>query len=87
VADLIECGLVQAGEQFIWDRRRVGVRQAVAVSEDGMVVLADGRAFVNPTKTTNALGGYNHNGWIAFQWISDGRTLATCADMAARCAE
>jgi hypothetical protein len=74
VAELLDAGLVTAGDELVWDRRRLCVRHTARIRIDGALVLADGRAYANPTSATNALGGYNNNGWNAFRRVSDGRT-------------
>ncbi|MEC3974951.1 hypothetical protein [Amycolatopsis sp. H20-H5] len=76
IADLLDAGVVTAGEELVWDRRNVGVRHTARIRIDGSLVLADGRVYANPSGATTALGGNHQNGWGAFRRISDGRTLA-----------
>ncbi|WP_232376418.1 restriction system modified-DNA reader domain-containing protein [Amycolatopsis aidingensis] len=75
VAELLNAGLVTAGEELVWDRRNLGVRHTARIRADGALVLADGRVYANPTGATTALGGNHQNGWGAFRRTSDGRTL------------
>lgn len=76
ITALFATGLLSAGDEFVWDRPRLGLRHSVHIGSDGSLVLSDGRAFANPTGAANALGGYTTNGWDAFRRVSDGRTLA-----------
>lgn len=76
VSDLLEAGLVNAGEELVWYRRTHGVRHTACIGSDGTLILADGRVCANPTGATTALGGHHHNGWIAWRRRSDGRTLS-----------
>jgi len=75
VAELLDAGVVTAGEELVWDRRNLGVRHTVHIRADGSLVLADGRVYANPSGATTALGGNHQNGWGMFRRVSDGRTL------------
>lgn len=74
IAELLDAGLVTAGEELVWNRRNLGVRHTARVRVDGTLIIADGRVFANPCGATTALGGNHQNGWTAFR-ASDGRTL------------
>lgn len=75
IAEMLEAGLMTAGEELVWDRPRLGVRHTVHVRVDGTLILDDGRVYANPCGATTALGGNHQNGWNAFRRASDGRTL------------
>jgi hypothetical protein len=75
LGELLDAGLVAAGDELVWTRRNLGARHTARVRVDGALVLADGRAYANPSGATTALGGNNQNGWEAFRRTSDGRTL------------
>lgn len=75
IAELLDAGLVTAGEELVWNRRYLGVRHTARIQSDGTLVLADGRVYANPCGATTALGGNHQNGWSAFRRVSDGRTL------------
>lgn len=75
IAELLDAGLVTAGEELVWNRRNLGVRHTARIRVDGTLILADGRVFANPCGATTALGGNHQNGWNAFRRVSDGRTL------------
>lgn len=74
--DLLTAGLVHAGEEFIWDRPVRGARHTARIHSHGTLVLADGRAYLNPSGALTALGGKHQNGWKAWKRTSDGRALA-----------
>lgn len=76
VAELLDAGLVAVGDELVWIRRNLGVRHTARIRVDGALVLADGRAYGNPSGATTALGGNHQNGWGAFRRVSDGRTLS-----------
>jgi len=75
IAELLDTGLVTAGEEVVWNRRNLGVRYTARIRVDGTLVLTDGRVFANPSGATTALGGNHQNGWTAFRRVSDERTL------------
>jgi hypothetical protein len=75
IAELLDAGLVTAGEEWVWNRRNTGVRHTARIRVDGALVLADGRVYANPSGATTALGGNHQNGWSTFRRTSDGRTL------------
>jgi hypothetical protein len=75
VGDLLDAGLVKAGDELVWHRRNQGVRHTARIRIDGTIGLADGRVYANPSGAATALGGNHQNGWSAFRRVSDGRTL------------
>ncbi|WP_253886228.1 hypothetical protein [Actinokineospora diospyrosa] len=74
VGDLLDAGLLTAGDELAWFRSR-GVRHTARVRADGAIVLVDGRAFASPSGAITALGGNNQNGWNTLRRLSDGQTL------------
>jgi RAMA domain-containing protein len=75
IGELLDAGLVTAGDELVWNRRNLGVRHTARVRADGTLVLADGQVYANPSGATTTLGGNHQNGWSAFRRTSDGRTL------------
>ncbi|WP_091373278.1 restriction system modified-DNA reader domain-containing protein [Actinokineospora alba] len=75
IYDLLAAGLVRAGEKFTWDRPGRGARHTAKIHPDGTLILADGRAYANPSGALTALGGKHHNGWKGWKRTSDGRPL------------
>ena len=75
IAELLDAGLVTAGEELVWNRRNLGVRHTARIRVDGTLILADGRVFATPCGATAALCRSFQNGWNVFRRASDGRTL------------
>jgi hypothetical protein len=75
ITDLLDAGLVRAGEEFTWDRPARGARHTARIHSDGALVLADGRAYANPSGALTALGGKHQNGWTMWKRTTDGRAL------------
>ncbi|MFT7837746.1 hypothetical protein Q5530_16550 [Saccharothrix sp. BKS2] len=75
LTDLLTARLLRAGEEFMWNRPGHGARHTARIHSDGTLVLADGRAYANPSGALIALGGKNQNGWKAWKRTSDGRAL------------
>jgi hypothetical protein len=75
IAELLDAGLVTAGEELVWNRPNLGVRHTARIRADGALILADGRVFANPCGATAALCRSFNNGWKVFRRASDGRTL------------
>ncbi|WP_285491551.1 hypothetical protein [Amycolatopsis taiwanensis] len=76
VAELLDAGLVKAGEELLfWDRRNLGIRHSARIRADGALVLTDGQVYANPSGATTALSGNHQNIWGTFRRASDGRTL------------
>lgn len=75
IMDLLAAGLVRAGEEFTWDRPARGARHTARIHPDGTLVLADGRAYANPSGALTALGGNHQNGWKAWKRTTDGRAM------------
>ncbi|MFD7655362.1 hypothetical protein ACFV4N_15435 [Actinosynnema sp. NPDC059797] len=75
ITDLLATRLIRAGEEFLWNRPGHGARHTARIHADGTLVLADGRAYTNPSGALTALGGRHQNGWQAWKRTSDGRTL------------
>ncbi|WP_285488555.1 hypothetical protein [Amycolatopsis taiwanensis] len=76
VAELLDAGLVKAGEELLfWNCGDLGVRHTARIRADGALVLADGRVYPNPADAANALGSNHQNIWGVFRRASDGRTL------------
>ncbi|MBB5808875.1 hypothetical protein F4560_008643 [Saccharothrix ecbatanensis] len=76
LVDLLAAGLLQAGEEFIWDRPARGTRHTAHIHPNGTLVLADGRAYHHPSGAIAALGGKNMSGWRSWKRTSDRRTLS-----------
>lgn len=63
LADLLEAGLLVAGEPIEWRRPQMGVTYSATVTERGDIVTEDGRAFASLSMAADNLSGGSHNGW------------------------
>jgi hypothetical protein len=57
VADLVDAGLLSAGDGLYFSSSRV------TVTADGQLQAADGRRFTSPTDAATVLSGSIRNGW------------------------
>ncbi|WP_194894131.1 hypothetical protein [Catenulispora pinisilvae] len=75
LAPLLRAGLLEAGQELIWHRKRLGERLTVTVTADGQVQLPDGSVWPSPNQAAARLTGYPNDGWAVFR-TADGATLA-----------
>ena len=87
IAELLDAGLVTAGEELVGNRRKLGVRHTARVRVDGTLILADGRVFANPCGATTARGGNHQNGWARSGAHPTGAHWVICERNSARGAE
>jgi hypothetical protein len=50
MSDLVEAGLIEPGDELVWDRPRLGVTYRASVVGSGAIVLTDGRQFASPSR-------------------------------------
>jgi hypothetical protein len=50
LADLLDAGLLEPGDALHWNRPQLGHRYEATVTENGAIVLADGRTFSSPSR-------------------------------------
>ncbi|NEB39919.1 CBS domain-containing protein [Streptomyces sp. SID14515] len=75
VADLVAAGLLKAGAQLAFRRRRSGEVHIAHVTADGRIELRDGRRFKSPsTAAAAATGRGPYDGWTAWE-LEDGTLL------------
>lgn len=68
VADLLDGGLLHAGQALVWDRPRLGDRYTAEVIENGSIRLADGRTYSSPSRAAmEAAGIPSYDGWYAWR--------------------
>jgi hypothetical protein len=75
VRDLLDAGLLGAGDELVYRRPGLGVHRTGHVTAQGMLRLDDGRLFTTPSAVTTALGSPHQNGWAFWRRARDGRTL------------
>lgn len=72
LSDLVDAGLLRAGQQLIWRRPRLGVEYRAAVTETG-IRLEDGREFASPSRAAiEAAQIAAYDGWYAWRVDADG---------------
>jgi hypothetical protein len=68
VSDLLDRGILQAGEELVWDRPRVGQHYTARLTENGAIELEDGRRFWSPSgAAVEAAGIASYDGWYAWR--------------------
>lgn len=76
VRDLLDAGLISAGERLRFTRPRAGEVHFATVSPEGRIVLANGNEYDTPSDAAKAVANIQVNGWIV--WRTDAnRTLAS----------
>ena len=81
LADLIRAGALSAGDVLVWPHR--GADHTATVTDEGELVLDDGRSFKSPSTAAVAVGGGVRavNGWRAWRVLNRSRkTLAEIRD-------
>jgi hypothetical protein len=74
VSDLLDSGLLEAGQELIWDRPRLGAVYRAVVTENGSIRLEDGRTFSSPSRAAKEAANVPaYDGWYA--WTADGVPL------------
>jgi hypothetical protein len=68
IADLLDGGLLTAGEKLTWERPRVGETYTAVVTEAGSIRLPDERAFASPSRAAmEAADVVAYDGWYAWR--------------------
>lgn len=75
IAQVLESGLLVAGETLVWERPRKGERWVATVTANGKLRLEDGNEYSSPTAAARAAGG-NSAGLSVWKRTSDGRKLS-----------
>lgn len=77
VGDLLNAGLLEAGDALSWTRPRIGRTYSARVLENGQIQLDDGeRVYASPSRAAmEAAGIVAYDGWHAWR-TSDGKLLA-----------
>jgi Restriction Enzyme Adenine Methylase Associated len=75
VSDLLDEGILSAGDRLIWRRPRVGEEYGATITDVGHIRLDDGRTFSSPSRAaTEAARIPSYDGWYAWR-TADGETL------------
>ena len=74
IAQVLESGLLVAGETLVWERPRKGERWIATVTPEGKLRLENGNEYSSPTAAARAVGGTSA-GLNVWKRTSDGRKL------------
>ena len=67
ISDLLDAGLLEAGQELIWTRPQLGQTYRAVVQENGTISLDDHRNFSSPSKAAcEAAGIPAYDGWHAW---------------------
>lgn len=76
IDDLIEYDLVQSGDDLVFDRPRLGHRYEARVTENGAIMLSDGRTYSSPSRAAmEAADVPAYDGWLAWRVTRNGKLL------------
>lgn len=76
ITDLLDAGLLQAGDSLTWDRPRVGTTYAATITDAGAIMLPDGRVFSSPSRAAmEAADVPAYDGWYAWRTEDDERLV------------
>lgn len=76
LSDLIEAGLLAAGDALVWERPNLGHTHRATVEPNGELVLEDGRRFSSPSGAAVAVNeGRPADGWNAWRVTSTDNAL------------
>ena len=68
VSDLLDAGLLNAGDELVWERPKVGATYRAQVTENGAIELEDGRRFASPSRAGKEAAGMEAlDGWHAWR--------------------
>lgn len=86
LVDLLDAGLLEPGQELVWERPRLGHSYRASITENGSIRFEDGRTFSSPsTAATEAAGIPAYDGWYA--WRADDGLLKDLRDELVRLVE
>ena len=78
VVDLVQKGLLTAGQELIWNRRVAKQVHLATVNQDGSITTADGIKHKTPSGAAKYLNvNKQGDGWLAWKVKSTGETLSS----------
>ena len=81
VVDLVQKGLLTAGQELIWNRRVAKLVHLATVNQDGSITTADGIKHKTPSGAAKYLNGNKPvDGWLAWKVKNTGDSLASLRD-------
>jgi len=64
---LIETGVLNVGEELVWNRPQAGTTFRLVLQADGSLLSDDGQRFWSPSAAATRLSGTSTNGWKAWR--------------------
>ena len=78
LVDLMNAGLINAGEELIWKRRAEKQAHHAVVNLDGSISTSDGIKHWTPSGAARHLnGGRPVDGWLTWKLIRTGKSLSS----------
>lgn len=75
--DLLKAGLLQPGEELVWNRRTIKTTHSAIVGSDGTLTTADGKSHKTPSGAAKHLNGNKPvDGWLAWKSKKQGKSLS-----------
>jgi CBS domain-containing protein len=75
VMDLIRAGLLNPGQELVFERPRIGDIHRAVVTENGRIRVADGQEFASPSGAADTVSGTATDGWYCWRVGDDGPLL------------
>jgi hypothetical protein len=85
VADLLEAGLLNEGEELEFIRPTKGEHHRATIQADGSLQLEDGHAFTTPSAAAGAAANGAFDGWHACSQHVSACTYTPCASSTSTC--
>ena len=81
VVELVQKGLLTAGQELIWNRRVAKQVHLATVNQDGSITTTDGVKHKTPSGAAKHLNGNKPvDGWLAWKVKNTGDSLASLRD-------
>jgi CBS domain-containing protein len=74
VLDLIKAGLLNPGQELVFERPRIGDIHRAVVTESGRIRVADGQELASPSRAAATVSGTATDGWYAWR-VGEGGPL------------
>ncbi|BAL85562.1 hypothetical protein AMIS_3420 [Actinoplanes missouriensis 431] len=75
ILDLIKAGLLNPGQELVFERPRIGEIHRAVVTDNGRIRVADGQEFASPSRAADDVSGTGTDGWYAWRVGDDGPLL------------
>ncbi len=78
IDDLLEYELVKPGDRLVFDRPRLGHRYEASITDNGAIMLPDGRTYSSPSRAAmEAASVPAYDGWLAWKLGRNDKLLDT----------